>query len=184
MRMAVAATTLGLTLLAAGALAACSPDGPAQTPGPEPSRTPVFASEEEALAAAEELYGKYEEVTDTIAQSGWSNLDGLDEVLRGDALTAERDAVRDLEGKGLRQVGRSSFDSVTLQRFSDHGKGTVELVIYLCGDVSGVDVLDEDGNSVVSPERPDRQPFEVTIDDLDGVLKISGREAWIGANFC
>jgi hypothetical protein len=182
--MAVAATALGLTLLAAGALAACSPDDPVEPPDPVPSRTPVFASEEEALAAAEELYGKYEKVTDAIAQAGWSDLNGLEQVLRGDALEAEQKAALDLEGKGLHQVGNSSFDSLSLQTVSDQGKGSVELVVYVCGDVSGVDVVDKNGDSVVSPERPDRQPLEVTIDDLDGALKISRRDAWTGADFC
>jgi hypothetical protein len=184
MRMAAATTALGLTLLAAGALAACSPDDPVEPPGPAPSRTSVFASDEEALAAAEEAYAKAERVTDSIAQAGWSNLEGLDEVLRGEALESEREAAVELAAKGLRQIGSSSFDTLTLQRLTDHGEGTVEIVIYVCGDVSGVDVVDQNGKSVVSPDRPDRQPLEVTINDLDDALKIDRRDAWTGADFC
>lgn len=184
MRTAAAALALGFTLTAAGVASCSGPEGPGVTLTPEPGVTPVYSSDEEALAAAEELYGRYLEVTDDLGASGWTDTGSLADVTRGVALQDELDNAEDFAAKRWVQQGRATFDSMVIQRVEDHGPGTVLITVYLCLDVTAVDVVNSSGDSVVSPSRPARQPLEVDVDDLDGALKLSRSEAWSGANFC
>jgi hypothetical protein len=184
MRTAAAATALGFTLLMTAGLAACVPDDPVGPPSPGPSGTPVFASEEEALAAAEEVYGEYLAASNDLGESGWADSTALAEFTRGDLLADEEGSAQERNEKGWRQIGRSTFDSFTLQQVVDSGPGTVVITAYLCVDVTTVDVVDSSGQSVVSPERPPRQPIEVDLDDQEGDLKVSRSEAWSGQDFC
>jgi hypothetical protein len=183
MRTAATATALGITLSIA-ALASCANPRPGEMPAPTPSVTPVFASEEEALAAAGDAYQRYLDVSNAIAQAGWVDTSGFESVERGDALDQEIDAATSLADSGFRQLGASTFDSMTLQQLDDRGAGNVSIVTYLCLDVAAVDVIDANGASVVSPTRPNRQALEVEFDDADELIKVSRSEAWSGANFC
>jgi hypothetical protein len=184
MRTAAAATALGLTLLAAAGLAACSPDDPVIPPDPLPSVTPVFASDEEALAAAEKLYGEYQAAADALGASGWKDPTVLNAFVRGDVLRDELASAESFREKGYVQIGQATFDSFVLQQIDDRGPGTVFITAYLCVDVSAVDVVNSEGESITSPDRPDRQPLEIDIDDVEGGLRISRSEAWAGQDFC
>lgn len=184
MRSAAAALALGLTLTAAGLSSCATPDDPVQPPEPDPSVTPVYASEAEALAAAEELYGRYLGVENKLGQGGWKDLDQLSTVLTGAALDNEVESANSLAQKGFRQVGEAKFDSLKLQQLRDSGPGTVDITFYVCSDVSTVDVVNREGSSVVSADRPDRQPIEARATDRGGALKIVRRDAWSGDDFC
>jgi hypothetical protein len=153
-------------------------------PVPTPSVTPVFASEEEALAAAGDAYQRFLAVADAVGHSGWRDTSGLSEVARGQALETELKNADDFAAKGWIQVGSAAFDSMTLQQLIDAGPGSVEVTTYVCLIVDGVDVVNEQGASVVDVDRPARQPFELTVDDLDGDLKVSRSEPWSGNDFC
>ncbi|MEO8262313.1 MAG: hypothetical protein ABI566_07060 [Pseudolysinimonas sp.] len=144
----------------------------------------MFASEEDALAAAEELYGEYQVFSNALGQSGWADPTGFQEYLSGDALEDELDGAEALNSKGYRQVGDTTFDTTSVQQLADFGSGTVEITIYLCSDVTAVDVVDRDGISIVSAARPARQSLEVTMNDSEGSLKINRRDAWSGTSFC
>jgi hypothetical protein len=184
MRTAVAATALGLTLVAAAALAACSPDDPVDLPDPLPSSTPVFASDEEALAAAEELYGEYLAAENQLGAAGWKDTSLVEPFVRGAALEDEVETAEGLSSKGYSQTGLTSFDSLALQQLHDDGPGALLLTVYLCLDFSIADVVDASGASVVDPARADRLALEIDLDDLDGDLKISRSDAWSGESFC
>src|SRR4051812_14875779 len=67
-------------LLIAGlglALAGCVPSEPPVTSPPTSDAQPVFASDEEALAAAEEAYGAYIAMVDEILRNGGDDGDRL-----------------------------------------------------------------------------------------------------------
>jgi hypothetical protein len=184
MRNAVTATALGLTL-ATAALTSCSTrQEPMPPPEPAPTVTPVFASEEEALAAAEELYGRYLKIANRIGHGGWKDTSGYADVARGEALEDELASATEYSAKKLKQRGDFTFDSMTLQQLRNNGQSGVEIVVYVCLDVSKVDVVDPSGHSAVSPERLNRQPLELQIDDADGQYKVNRSEAWSGADFC
>jgi hypothetical protein len=184
MRSAIAALGLGTTLTLAGLASCSSPPGPIEMPGPDPSSTPVFASDAEALAAAEDAFGAYIEASNRLGQSGWLETDELIEAMRGDALQAELDLATDYAAKRWKQVGDTTYDSMTLQQIRDNGSGPTLITVYVCADVSSVDVLDASGDSVVGSDRRDRQPFEADVDNQDGKFKVSRSEAWSGTSFC
>ena len=158
----------------------CLPQPDDVTPTPQPSSSPVFASDEEALAAAEVAYGEYEIVSDTIFSEGGVQPERLEEVAAGDFLVDSIHGFENVQSQGLRSVGSSKFDQVTLQQFDPTSAGGGIVVTYLCEDVSEVDVLNSDGESVVSVDRPDRTYFQVTFDLADDgkTLLVSGREVW------
>ncbi|HWU47090.1 MAG TPA: hypothetical protein VN133_10080, partial [Humibacter sp.] len=71
MRMAASARVLSVAsgvlgaLLLGGVLAGCTPSAPKPTHSPTASRTPMFASDEEALKAATDAYAAYLKMSDT-----------------------------------------------------------------------------------------------------------------------
>ena len=174
---------MGITLLAAG-LAGCTPEEPLDPPTPAPSGSPVFASDEEALAAAEALYGEYLQAENALGAGGWQDLSLVEPFLRGAALEDEKETATSFSSKGYHQVGDITFDSTSLQSRDDGGSGSMSMTVYLCLDVAGADILNSSGESVVTADRPDRLALEVDIDDVEGQLEISRSEPWSGADFC
>jgi hypothetical protein len=175
-------------LAASSALATLLLAGCGSTPIPPPTPAPttsasVFASEDEALAAATEAYAAYQAMSNIIAQEGGSDPDRISEFTEGEALEAEMESLTSLNTGNLRGVGELAFDRLTLQSV-DLRAGNVEA--YLCLDVSRTDVVDEFGQSVVPVDRPLRLPLQVsftTTPDSDR-LRVERSESWHGDNFC
>jgi len=60
-----------------------------------------------------------------------------------------------------------------------------EISFYVCDDISGTDLVDEGGISVVKPDRATRSPWSVVSSlSPDGALRVSVREFWVGEDFC
>lgn len=167
------------------ALSGCVEGNPIPTLPPSPTATPLFASEEEALAAAEEAYAAYLEVSNEISADGGFNPERIDAVVTGSLLEASHDGFETLREEGWRTVGASKVVGVTLQ-YVDIPSGDMEgfLVAYFCVDYSEVDVLDAGGSSVVSPGRPDVQAFEVTFDLRERVVAPSDLVPWEADQVC
>jgi hypothetical protein len=178
-RRAVAALAITVALAVTGCVA--TPGG--TKPTPSPSATPLFSSDEEALAAAEEAYAAYVSVTDAIFAEGGVGLDRLSEVATGSQLSIERTGLEEMANKGYRSTGATAFDHMEIQRYSEGLSDDAEVVVYLCQDISAVDVLDSTGRSVVTEDRPNRISYEVSFDAEDGdVLRllVSDRVPWNG----
>jgi len=184
MRTALAALGLGISLTLAGLASCSSPPPTIQPPGPDPTSTPVFASDEEALAAAEELYGRYLAAENALGQGGWKDVSLVEPFVRGDALESERNTAADLSAKGLHQEGDIGFNSVVLQQAKYSNSGAVKVVVYLCLDFAAADVVNGHGDSAVDSGRGERLALEVQIDDEAGQLLISKSESWSGESFC
>ena len=172
-------------LVATFALAGCVS---APTPTPSTSAAtdaPVFASDEEALAAATEAYSAYLKVSDAVGSEGGSNPERYDGVASGPALANASKSAGQFRDMGAHSVGVTSFEVADLQSWGyDRERGTF-VTLYLCDDVSQVDVFDSNGASIVSPDRPDRTPFEVSLTALvDSELQLASKDAWKGGNFC
>jgi hypothetical protein len=165
------------------ALTGCVPTG-TPSASPRPTATPVFASDAEALAAAEKAYAAYESVSDQILKDGGANPERLksvtsstlyDEELKGFQLTAKN---------GWHSTGGTTHDHFSLQTY-DPGNLDSTVVAYVCSDVSRVDVLDSNGASVVSASRPDRTPFQVTFAlRASGTLVLASDDVWTGGGVC
>ena len=135
-------------------LTGCAPTPPVITPEPSPSSSPVFASDEDALAAATEAYRKYLEVSDQIFIDGGSQPDRLKSVVDGETVGVRAGRVlRHAVARGYRSTGgtnlRQCRSGAVFADESRDGVGSCDGV-YLCEDVSAVDVYDAMHTSVVS----------------------------------
>lgn len=158
-----------------------------QEPNSGTADGPVFANEAEALAAATKAYAAYVKVSDEILADGGNNPERINEVATGEALRGAHSGYQEFRTKELRSVGLSKIDHLTIQRFSGSSADGKDLVsIYACLDVSSVEVLNKSGDSVVSPQRPARQSFQVSEDwdKVKQLLVVSSREPWADGGVC
>lgn len=176
----------GSTGVLALALSGCigAPD-PTPTPSSPTSAAPIFASDEEALAAAEAAYREFEEVSQSIASDSGEHPERIEAVATptyAQQLLAEFAQYRELE---IRAEGSVKLDSFSLveQRYGD---ADVEVMIYLCRDVSGVRVLNATGADVTPDDRVSRTPLIASLlaeGDREDLL-VDGIELWSGEDFC
>jgi hypothetical protein len=165
------------------ALAGCVPVDSPSSASPSASATPVFASDAEALAAAEKAYAAYLKVSDAIANDGGKNAKRLEGLATGSLLSDDLEGFKSFAAKRWHSVGKTRLTTTVLQSANrEVGQGAV--VVYLCEDVSGVDVVDENGVSVVSAGRPKLQQFQVQLDFVSSKLIPSDREPWTGSDIC
>ena len=138
------------------------------------SPTAAFASEEEALAAAVAVYDHFTRTSDLIAQEGGRDADRLSMTASGPLLEQSVEGFGRWLDQGWRQIGSRSFHDATLQQLSKDG-----VVIYLCEDISQVDVVDANGTSVVDANRSDSNYLQVGFETADdGLLRVSSRDRW------
>jgi hypothetical protein len=161
-------------------LSGCGGGDPIPTLPPTPTATPIFASEEEALAAAEEAYAAYLEMSNLISGEGGVDPERIAPFASGDLYESALDGFQTLRANNWRTIGESELQGAVLQ-FADITGQTHEdaVAAYVCVDVAGVDVVDETGASVVSPDRPSLQAFEVFFGlTSENSLIPSSREIW------
>ncbi len=164
--------------LVAVLLTACVPESPIVTPPPEPTATPVFASDEEALTAAEEAYAKYLAMVDRIFADGGQDPKRLLEVASEDQYTAELPGFIQLQESQLHGTGAVTFQ-LALQRYSTR---TGDVTAYACDDVSQTDILTADGVSVVQPGRIERVAYEVEFGG--NPMRVVERTLWERGGVC
>ena len=179
--------------MAAVACAIVTLAGCAAAPAPAPTTAtpttaPVFASDEEALAAATEAYANYLRVSDEILMDGGDRPERIRDVTTPEMAKSEIDGYIDAKARQLRSTGGSTFSNLQIQSLSVGGEAEKSVVTaYVCSDVSVVDVIDATGQSVVPPDRPDRTPFEVTFDLAPSGpphLVVARAAVWDGAGVC
>jgi len=168
-------------------LPGCTGDAPLVLPSPESSTAPVFASDEEALAAAEAAYGEYLRLLDEIFSDGGVGGDRLNAVAAAELVERQAVGFEEAMAAGETSFGTTTFDSMELQQYDSGAPGGDSIVtVYVCQDVSQVDVRDKQGNSVVADGRATRIPFEVAFDlsSTQSKLIVGSTEIWTGADFC
>jgi hypothetical protein len=178
--MAVACT--GVLLFSVTGCASAPKPAPTSS---SPTAAPVFASDEEALAAATEAYANYQEMADAIDSEGGQAPERItpfvSERFLPEALH-QSDGFRD---SNARSVGSTTFvvDAPQHMSYSDPKNTVVSL--YICDDVTAVDVVDESGNSLVSDTRVAVTPFAVSfVLSTSRKLVVDSRDVWEGDNFC
>ena len=151
-------------------LAGCAP-----TSEPTPTPTAAFASEEEAFAAAEETYRAYTDAVNQVDFSDPSTFDAVYVLLSGASEASTRKVFSEFYAAKVRTIGITTYDSFA-GASADLASGTISANV--CVDVTEVDVVDESGSSVVSPDRPARQPMLVTFDGAhgSGLVTISAQD--------
>lgn len=167
--------------LIAIALAGCS----AQQPTPKESaaateQKPLFATDEEALAAAQTAYANYLDVSDQIARDGGANPERLKGLVSNSLYIDEEKGFQQIAQEESFAVGKSTFDNVHIQ-----GLDSNSITSYLCIDHSQIHLENLSGQNVTNPNRVDRYPLVVTFaSDGKGELIIESSESWSGQNFC
>ncbi|MFT4284557.1 MAG: hypothetical protein QM598_06970 [Protaetiibacter sp.] len=164
-------------LLAALLLGGCTTPDPTPTPPHTTDAAPVFASDEEALAAAEEAYGKYIATVDAILNDGGASPERLEPLVSAEIYANEVTGFAEIAENGWRGKGATQAN-LSLQKYDKS-----ELTSYVCEDISGTDILDGDGKSVVKPNRQTLLPYVVTF-DLHDHLRILEKERWDGSSVC
>jgi hypothetical protein len=174
-------------VVAALTVSGCDTDDPTDPPTPRPTSTPLFDSDEEALAAAEEAYGRYQAVEDLIFSEGGVGAERIEEVAVREALQAARDGFAEVALNGEKGIGHTKYDSFELQQMSTSTESEEDVVVvYVCLDFSESDVVDRNNVSIVNPNRLVRQTFELSFDSIDSAreLVLASREPWGGADKC
>ncbi|HEX6955909.1 MAG TPA: hypothetical protein VF156_13625, partial [Agromyces sp.] len=150
-RAALASLACALLL---GTVACSSPEGdepPASSerPAASASETPIFASDEEALAAAVEAYKAYSDMSALISAEG-----GVDP-----------DRIRPFVSDAIAPTYIEEFESIAKAKIRSRGEARIygarlaersgnEISAYLCRDYSNVRILDAKGTDITSPSRP------------------------------
>jgi len=147
-----------------------------------PTAVPVVQTPADLAAdAAEARYREFLMVDDEIGQAGWTSSAPYDTV----TVAPERQ-VREAGFRQARQIvgGRQTGNtelaslSVTLVDLTPEPGGYPKVVLQACVDVSGVDVVDRSGKSVISPDRVSRAKSTVTMYEYAPGTKGAERGGW------
>ncbi|MGV8895510.1 MAG: hypothetical protein ACOH10_04545 [Rhodoglobus sp.] len=176
-----ARTSIALVALAVLLLSGCLPQPSTVTPSPEASSTPVFASDEEALAAATAAYAAYSAMSDQIAADGGADPERMKPLTTTEWFEKDLKQFDEFAETGNRLSGTTTFNSIALQSLDDE-----MLALYLCVDVSATRILDSNGGDVTPAGRPERVPLEVGFDlsKAPGELLLASSQVWNGESFC
>lgn len=146
----VAAATIAIAL---SSVLGCAPE-----PAPVPTPKPAFASEEEAFAAAEEVYRAYNDALN-MERAGATSGDSLD-YLTGLVLEQEIRTAQELQASGIRIEGATritQFQAIV----ADVGVAVAEVKATVCLDISEVRAVDASGTDVTAAGRSDTYAIEV-----------------------
>lgn len=172
-----------LAALLALPLAACTAPHAKPTPTATSASTPLFSSDEEALKAATDAYAAYLKMSDTISHDGGADPERIKPYASGEALQLTLKSAAQFRKAGAHSIGTTDFQGMQLQSRRPSGK---EVAIYACEDVSGVDVVNASGVSIVNPGRPTLSAFRVTLRAVpnERKLKVEDRETWPLEGIC
>ncbi|MFB6612198.1 hypothetical protein ACFCVO_17880 [Agromyces sp. NPDC056379] len=176
-------------LAAAGAIAlllsGCAGAVPAPSPSPSADAAdPIFASDEEALAAAVEAYEAYIAVAAEIGQDGGSDPERVLSVVSEGYSTEAIADYEDLASHGYRVLGQNSIDTTSLVELSNYGRKT-EVTIYGCVRVGTTRIIDSNGNDVTPAGRDSEVPLVLVFEGTSAnELKLTKSDLWTGNDFC
>ena len=175
------------------ALTAAGCGGDEDNPGAIPSRTepptvtvspdPTLTPEEQAVADAEAAVRAFVATSDELWSSADADLSRLEEVAVEPVLsqlTASIEEHRALgnQSSGAREI--TEFDTTNVQLagpIEPEGGGTgaagLSVALTACVDLSAVEIVDADGNSLENPDAPDHRLYAYfaansTPEDVDG----------------
>lgn len=164
--------TLLVAAVLAAALTACTPE-------PEPTPTPTgFASEEEAFRAAEETYRAYVDALNEVDLADPATFEPMLSWTAGSFTESERKIFSEYHAEGVTVSGLSHVSLAELVSWDATARS---VSLAGCVNVSEVQVVDAQGNSLVAADRPDIQSTLVKLElsptpTLLAISSIEGRE--------
>lgn len=141
------AVTLGAT--------ACQPE-----PTPTPTG-PAFASEDEAFAAAEETYRAYVDALNQVDLSDPETFEAVYAWTTGDFRASEKKTLSEMHAESWSVSGESIVARIDKLPITSNYSSSLSL--GACVDVSSVTLVDSDGVSQVSQDRPLVQMTQVDL---------------------
>ncbi|MFF2371666.1 hypothetical protein [Agromyces sp. NPDC058110] len=180
----------GIAVVIAVGLAGCSggsdpsaseaPDASAAAPTAD---APVFASDEEALAAAVEAYEAYLDVDSIISADPGADVESIKEVVSDGYAKTMIDQYTDVRAAGLRFEGKVTYGGVRLAQWNGGSLASVQF--YVCPDVSGIRIFNSENADVTPTDRDEVLPIVISTEANDqGSLVVSGSDLWSGTDFC
>lgn len=185
--MRVTSPRLPLALLLAAsafALTGCSPEAAVPSAPPSAEAEPLFASDEEALAAAEAAYAEYLAIADAVLIDGGANAQRLETVAIGDVLEEDLERAADYQREGRRQEGQTRVLEMSLQQLLQDSSNT-EVITYACLDSFSIEIVDESGALIGNPERDATVTFELRFEaERNGKLLLAESDVWTSGQTC
>lgn len=165
--IAAAAVSLAVATL----MASCAPSDPVPPPStttsapvptvtPSPSTTPSTPSPgERDKKDAESAVVRFWRLIDRLAADPQSKLEELTTVSRGSVAAQWRQNIRDYRFERVKQTGNVVVIDPSAKKSAEAGLHDVNA----CVDVSGTNLIDRNGKSVVAASRPPRVRYRYTV---------------------
>lgn len=183
-RPALVVAPLTLLVLLTATLAGCAE--PTRLPPPEPSAAaPLFASDEEALAAATAAYEEYLAVSNAVFREPPRDLKPLSEVVTDRFLEGEIPVAAQFDENGWVVAGGTQLTGTRLQQWFADATGQSTVIFYACVDVTEARILDRNGLDVTPSERPSEVTLEVElVGEGPESLLVDRSELWEQQDTC
>jgi len=178
----VVAVGIAVAMTASG----CTKQPPPLAPDPTPTVRPVFASDAEALAAAEKAYAAYLRVNDQVARDGGRNVQLLKPIETPRQFAYDSKSFGNFLSSHSHVSGHSKYHKFALQQADSTADGGEVVKVYVCLDVSGTRVLNS-RNQDVTPVGDEKLPLKVTFrstSEAPSRLLLDGSDVWSGTDFC
>ena len=166
------------------ALSGCS-DQPAPPPTqtvqqtaaqPAATNTPMFASDEEALAAGVAAYQRMLDTQMRVLGGDRSAVSEYPSVMEGEYLELLTDEAQKFSEQGYVAYGSPQTRDARLQSVKSGSKTSV--VFYICLDMNNVKFKDSQGQPVKETTKPRNYTMVVTTNGTMEQLKVSRVEKW------
>jgi len=177
MRMRIVAA--GLLIGALALLTGCIARDPIPAPPTTPTTAPLFADEDEALAAAEEAYRAYLAMVNQIANEGGQAPERIATFVTDEQYINELTSFERYVSTDSHSEGALIADSFELQSYSDD-----QIVTYLCLDASETRIVTSSGVDITPTDRTARASLQVSFEIDQMRLLIAENESWSGPSFC
>jgi len=155
---------------------------PTETPTASSSAEPIFASDGEALAAAQDAYLEYTEAINTITHEDNRSPERIRDVVTDEWAAHVEGLLKDFSQRGLTIEGATTVDSFRLVEVAQMD-GIAEVSFLVCSDVTGTRVVDSEGVDVTPAGRPDRSALQVravSSSNSARTLLVDEEEPWSG----
>jgi len=174
-----------LALVAVALLSGCAERSHVLPAPPRPLFEQAFANPGDALDAAIAAHAEHLRVWDEVLADGGAGAERLEAVSTGRATAIVHAEASEFTARGYRTSGSTAIAAASLQGIRQPaGPDTVEVFLYLCQDVTELDVLDETGASVVDRELSPLTGYQLEFSAIAGRLVLSDKRYWTGSEVC